>query len=882
MKSILLAVGCAVTSLSVAAQSLAHNPLQVSSQIQEPVGVASETQYPVEITSGIQSSMGVTTATPRPDGVASNHARLGVASDWTQHHVLFPASKSLAVTTRLQSDPRYTQSYLLRHGGIWWPEAGRGRLRKPEPVFTTDLAHRDWSEPLGFTGPSYVITGITQTGTTVTVTTNIDHVFVTGQVVIISGVSAGTGGCTSAAAAAIDGVQTLTAAPGYFADFTFTSTHIGSITGGQCTLAANAAAVGPTPFEPVFDFSFNVADADLETGFGALNAVNLSDENNSSNGGADYYAGYMATAGTMTLTDNGETGAPLETYPQLLSAANPYIFIDSLLFPNYPNTTLPFDDPGIAFTDSSLNEYQMLIGTYEVDGEPTLELWTGYYVDGTFIRNGRGILPSTVFNTDPGGGQTYPAKYTFDVTAAPSCADDYVAIGIPANAVTGAQANIVGYNNLYTPNDGTDDTCTGTGPTVKFAYASGIGEVPGSVSLSLDGTQLAYIEDLLAGSSVFHVLTIGTGSEGTSPTSPATPGANGSTAVDTTLALSSGSCAAQSSTTSPFIRYTTNDAYPDSAYVTTYAWTGAGTGTGCLYKIGPIFSGGAPTVAWSIPISAVPSSPVYDATSNNVFFTDSSGNIDYVTDTGTPSGYTSLPVAAGATSENPPTVDSTDEMVYATFNTNGTDALVVQVPITGGGALGTAVSVPVGLGNTLFTGPYGVDFSNAWYTSGPTAAGALLYVAGTDTATGTVPTLYSVGFGGVTPGVMDTTTASSTALATSTNTVTGDDTIADASSVTEFYNATTTTDYLFVGVTDGCGATAGGTAGCVMSLNITGGAPSTVTTATALAALGGTTGLVVDNDASTTPVTGYPQASSVYYGTKDGGTLVKATQSGLD
>ena len=113
------------------------------------------------------------------------------------------------------------------------------------------------------------------------------------------------------------------------------------------------------------------------------------------------------------------------------------------------------------------------------------------------------------------------------------------------------------------------------------------------------------------------------------------------------------------------------------------------------------------------------------------------------------------------------TVDSTNEMVYATFNTNGTHALVAQVPITAGGTLGTAVTVPVGLGNTLFTGPYGVDFSNAWYTNGPTSAGALLYVAGTDTSTGMVPTLYNVGFNG--SGVMNATANPSTPLATSTN-----------------------------------------------------------------------------------------------------------------
>ena len=157
-----------------------------------------------------------------------------------------------------------------------------------------------------------------------------------------------------------------------------------------------------------------------------------------------------------------------------------------------------------------------------------------------------------------------------------------------------------------------------------------------------------------------------------------------------------------------------------------------------------------------------------------------------------------------------------------------------------------------------------------------------MYVAGT--GTGTVPTLYSVGFGA--GGVMDTTVSTSARLTSTTDPVTGNPTVADASAVTEFFNdpdgiPADGTDYLFVGVTDSCAATEGGNAGCVMSLNITSGAPTTagITSATAIAAPGGSTGIIVDNDANTTA---YPQASSAYYGTKNAGTLVKATQSALE
>jgi hypothetical protein len=128
-----------------------------------------------------------------------------------------------------------------------------------------------------------------------------------------------------------------------------------------------------------------------------------------------------------------------------------------------------------------------------------------------------------------------------------------------------------------------------------------------------------------------------------------------------------------------------------------------------------------------------------------------------------------------------------------------------------------------------------------------------------------VPTLYSIGFNG--SGVMNSTISNSTPLATGA---------ADSSPVTEFYNSTLAKDYLFAGVTNHCVATTnGGSAGCIMSLDITSGFPTVSAGTTALPATGGITGLVVDNDSSLT------QASSIYYGTKTGSTLVKATQSAL-
>jgi hypothetical protein len=585
-------------------------------------------------------------------------------------------------------------------------------------------------------------------------------------------------------------------------------------------------------FEPLFDFTFTIGPT---TGYGSLNTTDIGNGK------------FLASAGTLTVTGGGDVGA----YPlhpggpaQTASPSGKFLY-DNVL---YPSIDPSINNNGPLFIGNGLeiNIWSNAPDVYEFDE------WngTGYTNDAT---GG----PFTL-NVAPGGGQTFPAKFVFDVTAAPNCTSDFVVIGIPANPASGGQANIIGVNNLYSSPTSTG-YCAGNGPTVMFAYASGTGQVPAAVQLSQSGQQIAYVENLPTGSSYFHVLTIGTtGTNGTSPMAAVVPGgAGGNDAVDRRVLLSpDGGTTNQSSTNSAFVVYTPNDA-DDVAYATTY--NSAGNGSGYLYKISNVFNGSAtPTLVWSVAINAVPSTPTYDSVSNKIFFTDGSGRIDYVTDTGMPPSVVySAVLANGSTSVNPVTIDSTNQMVYASFNSDGTNALVVQAPTS----MASTVSVPVGTQSTTYAGPYSPAFNHAWYTGSGTP---LMYVAGT--GTGTLPTLYSVGFdvsGRLNPS--DITTA---ALATGT---------ADSSPVTEFYNDALQKDYVFVGVTDHCLATAGGgTAGCVMSLDITGGFPTVNASSTALAAAGGTTGIIVDNDSSLS------EASSIYYATKTGATLVKATQSGLN
>lgn len=597
--------------------------------------------------------------------------------------------------------------------------------------------------------------------------------------------------------------------------------------------------LGVPGFGPLCDFTFAIGTM---TGYGSVDTTEIAYNEPFGNVG-----GLLGTGGTLTVTGSNEIG----TYP-LYPGGPATISSPSGQF-EYDNVFLPSSDPQIDTVGGPLFRG----GGLEVNLWATApDNYTFYDFDGTSYTN-IGNNGSFTLNVDPGGGQTYPAKFVFDVTAAPSCTNDFVAIGLPATAKSGGQANIIGVNNLYS---GSAGALCSSGPKVMFAYASGTGQVPAPVVISQSGKQIAYVENLTTGSSYFHVLTIGTtGTNGASATAAVVPGsAGGNNALDQRVLLSpDGGTTNQSSTNSVFVVFTSNDD-DDFAYATTYSM--AGSGSGYLYKISNVFNGSAvPTIAWSVPIDAVPSTPVYDSISNKVFFTDSKGRIDYVTDIGTsPPVVYSTVLAGGATSENPVTVDSTNQMVYASFNSNGTNAVVVQVPTN----MASAVSVAVGTESTIYTGPYDPDFNNAWYTGTGTP---LMYVAGT--GTGTLPTLYSVGFNG--SGVMNSSANTTTAaLATG---------MADSSPLTEFYNAALGKDYIFVGVTDNCIATTGGgTAGCVMSLDITGGFPTVNANSTALPAAGGTSGIVVDNNSSLTG------ASSIYYATKTGAALVKATQSGLN
>src|SRR4029077_8675259 len=129
------------------------------------------------------------------------------------------------------------------------------------------------------------------------------------------------------------------------------------------------------------------------------------------------------------------------------------------------------------------------------------------------------------WNISLGSGTTaagqVPAKFSFDTSATPSCANDFAVFPVNANG-TPTQPNLVRFNNLYSGTAGTAGICNrtatanddGVSATVLWSYAiEGLanGAVPTSPSLSLDGTKVAFVESAAGSAAHSNVLAWKTG-----------------------------------------------------------------------------------------------------------------------------------------------------------------------------------------------------------------------------------------------------------------------------------------------------------------------------------------------------------------------------------
>ena len=493
------------------------------------------------------------------------------------------------------------------------------------------------------------------------------------------------------------------------------------------------------------------------------------------------------------------------------------------------------------------------------------------------------------------GGSKYPAKYAFNsANPVPSCTNDYVVFTLGGS--TSSSFNIVAFTNLYLNNGGGSSFCSGTTPTLLFAYYASTGSTAGGLNtspvLSLDGTQIALIEAAASGA-IFHVLKWQAASS-----VPAFPNSTASLhdcAVSSappceySVAYAGTNTATRSS---PFVDYST-----DTAYLSDNA--------GNVYAISPVFSGGTPAIksGWPINVGSVTplGPPVYDSVSQRVFFARATNGSLYDIQTTAACGVTPAPCLGGSISvgsgtiTEPPIVDSTTQKVFVFSN-----AAPSGSGITGAAVVQTSTSlasrIVAGLGGGSVNSIRVGDFNNAYYSSGAGAVGAALYACGDSSSTGVdAPVLYAFPFASTpTAGTLNPSALTGSGLFLTT----GQAAAGSCSSITENYNQTTGNDRIFVGVASNCAT--GEAGGCILSYDITSGFPSgTPSTAPAAHAAepGGTSGIIIDNVADqssgsklTTDIYflsaetsgGVGQSCSTYSGgATSGNCAVSLTQNGL-
>jgi hypothetical protein len=507
------------------------------------------------------------------------------------------------------------------------------------------------------------------------------------------------------------------------------------------------------------------------------------------------------------------------------------------------------------------------------------------------------------------GAGMFPAKFSFDVNAAPSCTADYVAF---TTSLVGSSTvpSIVGFDELYSTQGSVGGFCSQNGPSVKWAYNTNpAGDTTGttltSAAVSLDGTKVAFVESRTNanGGAILHILNWKPGAGATVQGTIAAPAV-----PDTILAAGQNwatNCPAANSCISNIILSgaqpdTNSPPYVDYSADVIYV----GDDNGVLHKITGAFLGTPTEVVtggWPVTVHTgfALTGPVFEHTSRNIFMGDSNGRLSFVKEVGSAVGacFSGSPpclglvnAALGGSLVDSPIVDSSAGrvLVFNGADVNNGSAYQFDTGLTAGSKITVAIG-GTAAGSNLYSG----TFDDAYLSAGP--ASGHFYACGKDAANSDRPAIYQLGFSST--GVLNTSAGTPLVNLVSANGVA-------CSPLIEIKNGTT--DRIFFSVTNSAfapiiflGTNIGGNAtgcqpmsvfvsnGCVMSIALGGSWPPATTTA-GVPASGGSSGIVVDNVGA-----GF-QESSLYYtylsasttnvtcnGTTGVGCAVKVTQSAL-
>jgi hypothetical protein len=362
-------------------------------------------------------------------------------------------------------------------------------------------------------------------------------------------------------------------------------------------------------------------------------------------------------------------------------------------------------------------------------------------------------------NAAPGAGN-YPAKFGFSLTQA-NCASaatpDYVVYSTGLQG-SGTQASIVAYDNIYSG-------CTAPVPRTYWAYNTN-GLILTSPVISLDGSQIAFVQTSNASLNASLVLLKWKASTTETVTAPGVPAAKSTTAYRgctapcmTTILLADGNGV-------PFDDRTSSMFYDFAGDI---GWVG-GT-TGWLVELTGLFKGTpAEAITGGFPVHVNPSNPnaltgpVYDQASKNVFVGDGGGFFYRVASSNgavTASGK----IDFGTGLVEAPILDQTNGVVYAFSSSDGSTGVCPAAGTTACSAVyafgtsfaagtkgtsNTTVGQSVAAGNTPSPLYHGALDSAYYNSAGGTGN---MYVCGN---TGADPTLYRIP---VAAGALGTSTA---------------------------------------------------------------------------------------------------------------------------